>query len=74
MTTVAVIGAGMVGSSTAMRIGEARLADRIAIVDVREGVAQAMALDITQALAATGNDAPTASPAGRRSAAPTWSC
>ena len=38
-----------------MRIGEARLADRIAIVDVREGVAQAMALDITQALAAAGN-------------------
>ena len=58
VTTVAVIGAGMVGSSTAMRIGEARLADRIAIVDVREGVAQAMALDITQALAAMGNDAP----------------
>ena len=57
MTTVAVIGAGMVGSSTAMRIAEARLADRIAIVDVREGVAQAMALDITQALAAAGNDA-----------------
>jgi len=56
VTTVAVIGAGMVGSSTAMRIGEARLADRIAIVDVREGVAQAMALDITQALAAMGND------------------
>ena len=53
-----VIGAGMVGSSTAMRIGEARLADRIAIVDVREGVAQAMALDITQALAAAGSRRP----------------
>ena len=57
MTTIAVIGAGMVGSSTAMRIGEGRLADRIAIVDVREGVAQAMALDVTQALAAQGRDA-----------------
>ncbi len=57
MSTIAVIGAGMVGSSTAMRIGEARLADRIAIVDVREGVAQAMALDVTQALAAAGRDA-----------------
>jgi malate dehydrogenase len=57
VSTIAVIGAGMVGSSTAMRIGEARLADRIAIVDVREGVAQAMALDVTQALAAQGLDA-----------------
>jgi malate dehydrogenase len=53
---IGVIGAGMVGSSTAMRIGEARLADEIAIVDVREGVAQAMALDIGQALPAAGSD------------------
>jgi malate dehydrogenase len=53
---VAVIGAGMVGSSTAMRIGEARLADVVAIVDVREGLARAMALDIGQALPSAGSD------------------
>ncbi len=57
MTVVGVIGAGMVGSSTAMRIGEAHLASRIGIVDVREGVARAMALDIGQALPSLGSDA-----------------
>jgi malate dehydrogenase len=57
VTRIAVIGAGMVGSSTAMRIGEARLAEEIAIVDVREGLAEAMALDIGQALPAAGSDA-----------------
>jgi malate dehydrogenase len=53
---IGVIGAGMVGSSTAMRIGEARLADEIAIVDVRTGVAEAMALDVGQALPVAGSD------------------
>jgi malate/lactate dehydrogenase len=56
MSTVAVIGCGMVGATTAMRIGEARLADRIVLVDNAAGVADAMALDIGQALPATGSD------------------
>jgi malate dehydrogenase len=53
---IGVIGAGMVGSSSAMRIGEARLADEIALVDVRTGLAEAMALDVGQALPAAGSD------------------
>jgi malate dehydrogenase len=56
VTVVGVIGAGMVGSSTAMRIGEARLASRLGLVDVREGVARAMALDVAQALPSLGSD------------------
>ena len=56
MTKVAVVGAGMVGSSTAMRIGERRLCERLVLVDVVEGVAEAMALDIGQALPLAGSD------------------
>ena len=46
----------MVGASTAMRLGELALAERIVLVDVRAGVAQAMALDIAQALPFAGSD------------------
>jgi malate dehydrogenase len=53
---ITVVGAGMVGSSTAMRIGERRLCDELALVDVVEGVAEAMALDIGQALPFAGSD------------------
>ncbi len=56
MTKITVVGAGMVGSSTAMRIGERRLCDRLVLVDVVEGVAEAMALDIGQALPFAGSD------------------
>jgi malate dehydrogenase len=56
MNVAAVIGCGMVGASTAMRIGEAALCERLALVDVDEGLAQAMALDVGQALPAAGSD------------------
>jgi malate dehydrogenase len=56
MTKITVVGAGMVGSSTAMRIGEQRLCDELALVDVVEGVAEAMALDVGQALPFAGSD------------------
>ncbi len=54
--TITVVGAGMGGASTAMRLGERELAERIVLVDVRGGVAQAMALDIAQALPFAGSD------------------
>ena len=53
---ITVVGAGMVGSSTAMRIGEQQLCDELVLVDVVEGVAEAMALDIGQALPFAGSD------------------
>jgi malate dehydrogenase len=56
MNKITVVGAGMVGSSTAMRIGEHGLCDELALVDVVEGVAEAMALDIGQALPFAGSD------------------
>jgi malate dehydrogenase len=46
----------MVGSSTAMRIGEQGLCDELVLVDVVEGIAEAMALDIGQALPFAGSD------------------
>jgi len=56
MTKITVVGAGMVGSSTALRIGEEALCDELVLVDVVEGVAEAMALDIGQALPFAGSD------------------
>lgn len=56
MTKITVVGAGMVGSSTAMRIGERRLCERLVLVDVVEGIAEAMALDIGHALPFAGSD------------------
>jgi malate dehydrogenase len=53
---ITVVGAGMVGSSTAMRIGEQGLCDELVLVDVVEGIAEAMALDIGQALPFAGSD------------------
>jgi len=54
MPKVAVIGAGQVGSTTAMRMAESGLAD-IAIVDVQAGLAEGKALDISQSLPLTGS-------------------
>ena len=53
--TVAVIGAGMVGSMTAMRIAERQLADVI-LVDIVEGMPQGKALDLMQAAPLVGYD------------------
>jgi malate dehydrogenase len=56
VTRVAVVGAGMVGATTAARIAEARLCDHIALIDVAGDLARAMALDIGSSLALLGSD------------------
>ena len=50
------IGAGMVGATTAARIAEARLCDEVALVDVQGDLARAMALDIGSSLPLLGSD------------------
>jgi len=45
---VTVVGAGMVGSTTALRLLEDRVADDLVVVDVIEGLAKAVALDLGQ--------------------------
>jgi malate dehydrogenase len=52
MAKVAIIGAGQVGSTTAMRLAEQGSAD-IALIDVMGGLAQGKALDISHALPLT---------------------
>ena len=56
MTRVAVVGAGMVGATTAARIAEARLCDHVALIDVAGDLARAMALDIGSSLPLLGSD------------------
>ena len=56
MTRVAVVGAGMVGATTAARIAEARLCDDVALIDVAGDLARAMALDIGSSLPLLGSD------------------
>ncbi|MDI6873141.1 malate dehydrogenase [Candidatus Solincola sp.] len=54
MRKVTVVGAGMVGSTTAMRVAEAGLAD-VALIDIYGDLARGKALDISQALPLTGS-------------------
>ena len=56
MTKVAVIGAGMVGATTAARVAESRIAEEVCLVDVRGDLAHAMALDIGSSLALLDSD------------------
>ena len=56
MTRVAVVGAGMVGATSAARIAEARLCDHVALIDVAGDLARAMALDIGSSLPLLGSD------------------
>jgi malate dehydrogenase len=56
VTRVAVVGAGMVGASTAARIAQARLCDHVALIDVAGDLARAMALDIGSSLPLLGSD------------------
>ena len=56
MTRVAVVGAGMVGATTAARIAEALLCDSVALIDVAGDLARAMALDIGSSLPLLGSD------------------
>jgi malate dehydrogenase len=48
MSKVTVVGAGNVGSNTARRIAEKRLADEVVMIDIVEGLPQGLALDINQ--------------------------
>lgn len=52
-TKISIIGAGNVGSTLAMRIAERGLAD-VVIVDIKEGVAKARSLDISDAASIIG--------------------
>ncbi|OFW70560.1 MAG: hypothetical protein A2V52_02280 [Actinobacteria bacterium RBG_19FT_COMBO_54_7] len=54
MPKVAVIGAGQVGSTAAMRLAESGIAE-IALIDVKGDLARAKALDISQALPLTSS-------------------
>ena len=56
MRKVTVVGAGQVGSTTAMRLAEQGIAD-VALVDVYGELAQGKALDIAQSLALTSSSA-----------------
>jgi malate dehydrogenase len=52
---VTVIGAGMVGATTALRLLEDRVADDLVVVDVVEGLARAVALDLCQSAPVRGH-------------------
>jgi len=52
---VTVVGAGMVGSTTALRLLEDGLASRLVLVDVIEGLAKAVALDLAQSAPLRGH-------------------
>jgi malate dehydrogenase len=54
---VTVVGAGMVGSTTALRLLEDRTADALAIIDVVDGLARAVALDLGQSAPLRGHTA-----------------
>ncbi|MDH3538490.1 MAG: malate dehydrogenase [Acidimicrobiia bacterium] len=48
MSKVTVVGAGKYGSTTAMRLAEADIADEVVMTDIVEGLPQGLALDINQ--------------------------
>jgi malate dehydrogenase len=52
---ITVVGAGMVGSTTALRLLEENLADELVIVDVLDGLAKAVALDLCQSAPLRGH-------------------
>lgn len=52
---VTVVGAGMVGATTALRLLEDRVADDLVVVDVIDGLAKAVALDLCQSAPVRGH-------------------
>jgi malate dehydrogenase len=52
---ITVVGAGQVGATTALRLGEARLGD-VLLLDIVEGMPQGKALDLVEAAPVVGND------------------
>lgn len=55
MRKISIIGAGNVGSTTAFRICQSALAD-VVLVDIVEGLAQGKAMDISNAMGASGSN------------------
>ena len=56
MTKIAIVGAGMVGATTAARVAESQIAEEVCLIDVRGDLARAMALDIGSSLALLESD------------------
>ncbi|MGH2693722.1 MAG: malate dehydrogenase [Actinomycetota bacterium] len=54
MSKVTVVGAGNVGSNTARRIAERRLADEVVMIDIVDGLPQGLALDINHSASVEG--------------------
>lgn len=54
MSKVTVVGAGKYGSTTAMRIAEAEIADEVVMTDIVEGLPQGLALDMNQSRSLLG--------------------
>ncbi len=54
MSKVTVVGAGKYGSTTAMRLAEADIADEVVMTDIVEGLPQGLALDINQSRSLLG--------------------
>src|SRR4051812_11690641 len=53
---VTVVGAGAVGSTTADNIARKEIAEELVLLDIKEGVAEGKALDMTQTAALLGFD------------------
>ncbi len=56
MEKITVVGAGHVGSTTAMRLAEAELAREVVLVDIKEGLPQGVALDQWESAPVQGFD------------------
>ncbi len=54
MSKVTVVGAGKYGSTTAMRLAEADIADQVVMTDIVEGLPQGLALDMNQSRSLLG--------------------
>ena len=54
MSKVTVVGAGKYGSTTAMRLSEADIADEVVMTDIVEGLPQGLALDMNQSRSLLG--------------------
>lgn len=55
MNKVSIIGAGNVGATAAMKVAEMMNGGEVVLLDIKEGVAEGKAMDISQALAVNGN-------------------
>ncbi len=54
MKKVSIIGAGNVGATAAMKVAEMMNSGEVVLLDIKDGIAEGKAMDISQALAVTG--------------------